>query len=220
MKTSFLVFAFSIFAIAAYCQYTPTPLQRREVPPPAQETEEPKTGFDVNKIFVGGSIGLGLGFGNVNSSWSVGAFPQIGYSITDWFDAGLVFNANYNSQKYNYSNATEKYTSFNYGTGAFVRAFPIKSFFVQAQPEINWIAYKIASTGQPTLKTTIEAPSLLLGLGFGQRLVGQSGFFTTIMIDVLSDPNSPYRAYGNGGILPVLRAGFYVYLGKKGQGGN
>lgn len=210
-----LFFLLLFISATAIAQYAPvTPLNNRPIPQ-EEDSATVKKGFDPNKVFVGGSIGLGLGFGSVNSNWSIGGFPQIGYSLTDWFDAGIIFNANYNSQKYDNSNYVEKYTSFNYGTGAFVRAFPFKSIFVQAQPELNWIKYKISGTGQPTQKTTVNAASLLLGVGFGQRMVGQSGFFTTLMIDVLSDPNSPYRNFGGGGIIPILRGGFYVYLGKR-----
>jgi hypothetical protein len=177
-----------------------------EAPP-----EDPK-GFDLNKVFVGGSVGLGLGFGSVNSSWGIGAYPQIGYSLADWVDAGIIFNANFNSQKYNNGSGDYKTTSFNYGTGAFVRLFPFKSFFIQAQPEVNWIAYKEKYQGE-TNKVTVNAPSMLVGVGFGQRMTGESGFFTTIMIDVLTERYSPYRNYDNS-IIPVVRAGYYVYLGR------
>ena len=206
---------FLLIGAIANAQYTPvTPLNNKREEPEQNETEERK-GFDPNKVFVGGSIGLGLGFGSYNSSWSVGGFPQIGYSLTDWLDAGVIFNANFNSQKYDLGNgyASQKYTSFNYGTGVFARAFPFRSFFVQAQPEYNWTTFKIKSEGQLINKETVHAPSLLVGVGFGQRMVGQSGFFTTLMIDVMSDRNSPYRDYNSGGIIPILRGGFYVYLG-------
>lgn len=179
-----------------------------------EEVEEPASKFDVNRIFVGGSIGLGIGsIGGNSNSWSIGGFPQVGYSLTNWLDAGLIFNANYFSQRY----FEDKYSNFHYGTGVFLRGFPFKSVFLQVQPEYNWISSKLRSEGFPDVKQTVKAPSLLVGIGYGQRMVGQAGFFTTLMFDVMTDPNSPYRDQYNS-IIPILRGGFYVYLkGKKGR---
>ena len=81
-------------------------------------------GFKKENVFLGGSISLGFGSGN----FGVGTNPEIGYSLSQWLDGGVVFNLNYNSQRYYdaYSGADiGKVSSFNYGAGVFVRAYPV-----------------------------------------------------------------------------------------------
>ncbi|HMP92765.1 MAG TPA: hypothetical protein PKD90_07835, partial [Phnomibacter sp.] len=158
-----------------------------------QDEGEPK-GFNPNRVFVGGSVGLGFG-GGVGSSFALGLFPQVGYSITPWFDAGLAINLNYTTLKYNdpgFGRVTQN--SLNYGGGMFVRAFPIRNVFLQVQPEYNWISYTLKSPSiNNPIKQTVSAPSVLLGGGYGGRVVGQTGFFTMITFDGLKNINSPYR---------------------------
>ena len=181
--------------------------------PASDGKPEPVKGFDLNKLFVGGSIGLGYGGGSGGSSFFIGGFPQVGYSVLNWLDAGISFNASFTNIKY--SAIDVKQNSFNYGAGVFVRGFPFNGFFIQAQPEYNWIKYKYKDPYN-TEKATVHASSLLLGVGYGTRDVGRSGFFTVIMIDALSNQYSPYRdTYNN--IIPVIRGGFYVYLRPKSQ---
>jgi hypothetical protein len=50
-----------------------------------------------------------------------------------------------------------------------------------------------------------------LGIGYGRRVVGQNGFYIALLFDALDNVNSPYNdAFGHP--LPVLRAGFDIYL--------
>ena len=173
------------------------------------------TGFSKENLFVGGSLSLGFGSYNFN----VGGGPEIGYSLNKWLDAGVLVNLNYNSERADpngYYNANIRYRSFNYGAGAFARAFPLPFLFFQVQPEYNWIDYnaKSMSTGASASYST-KAPSLLLGIGYGQRVVGQGSFFISLMFDAISNQNSPYRDR-NGGVLPVIKAGFDVYLHHRG----
>src|SRR6478609_11651715 len=81
------------------------------------------SGFKKEKVFLGGALSLGFGSG----SFAVGGNPEIGYSLTRWLDAGLVFNINYYSQTlYDYYPGQNlKSTSFNYGGGIFTRAYPL-----------------------------------------------------------------------------------------------
>src|ERR1700749_3110994 len=97
-------------------------------------------GFKKDHVFLGGAISLGFGSG----SFAVGANPEIGYSVAKWLDAGLIFNINYYSQTlYDYAGPGQdlKTSSFNYGGGAFLRAYPVPFIFLQLQPEYNWISY-------------------------------------------------------------------------------
>ena len=175
------------------------------------EGGEGNSGFRKDNIFIGGSISLGFGSG----SFGIGATPEVGYSFSQWLDGGLVFNLNYNSQKYDYNYDylyDGKVSSFNYGAGVFLRAYPVHFLFLQIQPEQNWIVYKDKSyIYNVSGKTTVNATSLIGGVGYSQRIIGQSNFYTMLGIDLLNNINSPYRdAYG--GAIPIIRAGFNFYL--------
>lgn len=168
-------------------------------------------GFDVNRIFVGGSINVGFS----SYSFQAGAVPEIGYSITDWLDAGLGININYTSERADpYYNGNVRYRTFNYGGGPFFRVYPIRFLFIQGQFEHNWITQKarLMDNGgydYPDFKSTSN--SLIAGVGYTQRVVGQSSFYTMIGIDLLNDTYSPYKDY-NGRAYPIIRAGFNFYL--------
>ena len=78
------------------------------------------------------------------------------------------------------------------------------------------------TVGGPEEKYREEAPSFLAGIGYGGRVIGQSGFFTVLMFDLGNNTSSPYinsgiDNYGNiqRSRLPILRTGFNVYLGPK-----
>jgi hypothetical protein len=161
-------------------------------------------GFKKENVFLGGSISLGFSSG----SFGIGANPEIGYSVAQWLDAGVALNVNYNSQRDYYYDV--KYSSFNYGAGVFVRAYPLPFLFVQLQPEQNWISY---NTKYSTLidKQTVNATSLIGGVGYSQRVVGQASTFFMIGLDLINDVNSPYND-GYGHAQPIIRGGFDVYL--------
>ncbi|MHA4808164.1 hypothetical protein ACX0G9_08650 [Flavitalea flava] len=173
--------------------------------------EGPPTGFSKQNLFVGGSLSLGFG----SYSFNVGGTPEIGYSLNNWLDAGVLVNINYNSIRAdpNY-NGNIRTRSFNYGGGVFARAYPLPFLFLTVQPEYNLINYNQkdmnpGATG--TYSQNTNATSLLLGIGYGQRVVGQSGFYIALMFDALTSKYSPYRDY-NGAAVPIVRAGFDFYL--------
>jgi hypothetical protein len=174
-------------------------------------TDDDGSGFRKENLFIGGSLQLGLGSYN----FDVGVNPEIGLSLNRWLDVGVVANFLYSSQSTipYYSDISSK--EFVYGGGVFGRAYVLPFLFLTAQPEFNWTNVKETdqSSGE-TSTASANAPSLLLGLGYGRRIVGQNAFFIALMFDVLQNVNSPYNdAYGHP--LPVLRAGFDFYLGKK-----
>jgi hypothetical protein len=178
---------------------------------PAYGPDEGKKGFKKENIFIGGGITLGF----ASNTFQIGASPEVGYSIAQWLDAGLGFNFNYASQKADpdyYYNDNTRYHSFNYGGGPFVRLFPVRFLFVQAQLEENWIKVNTKNyNANYTDERTYQATSLIAAIGYGQRIIGQSSFYTMIGLDLMRDPNSPYRDYNNTAI-PIIRAGFDFYL--------
>src|ERR1700732_440847 len=144
--------------------------------------EAPSTGFNKENLFVGGSLSLGFGSYNFN----VGGTPEIGYSLNKWLDAGVLMNLNYNSERANPYNYNVRYRSFNYGAGAFARAYPLPFLFLQVQPEYNWINFNAKDMNSgATASYTSNAPSLLLGVGYGQRVIGQANFFISLLFDVM-----------------------------------
>jgi hypothetical protein len=164
-------------------------------------------GFQQDHVFLGGALSLGFGSG----SFAVGGNPEIGYSLSQWFDAGLIFNLNYYSQTiYGDANTSYKQSSFNYGGGVFARAYPLPFLFLQIQPEHNWISYS-SSYGNQTDQQTYSSNSLIGAIGYGQRVVGQGSYFFLIGLDLLTDPNSPYLDYYHHP-YPIIRGGFDIYL--------
>jgi hypothetical protein len=175
--------------------------------------DEDNFGFNKRSLFIGGTLGLGV----VNSSFTAGATPEIGFTAKKWLDVGALVNINYYSQpadpNYYYNNNTRT-RSFNYGIGAFGRIYPCHFLFVTAQPELNFVSTNYKYFGSPvsTASFQTQAVSLLLGAGYCERIAGRSNFYIAIMFDALSDPNSPYRDAYTNAIVPIYKAGFDIYL--------
>jgi hypothetical protein len=181
---------------------------------PTTPTDEGSKGFKKQNIFIGGALNLGF----ASNTFQIGAVPEIGYSIAQWLDAGLGLNINYYAEKADpYYNGNVQYHNLNYGGGPFIRLYPLRFIFLQAQFEANWI--KVNQKDMNTnysYENTFNSTSLIGGIGYVQRVVGQGSFYTMIGMDLLNNPNSPYRnSYG--GAIPIIRAGFNFYL-KPGHG--
>lgn len=162
--------------------------------------ESKKTNF-----FTGGSVSFGLG----TYSFNAGLHPHFGYTLNKWIDVAGVVNFEYNSQRDYYNN---KYHNTTEGLGVFTRIFPVRFAFLQIQPEYNFITQKAIQPGAPTITSHLQAPSLLLGIGYTPSRSSKNTFsYFTLMIDVLKNINSPYvDGYGNS--LPIIRAGFNIGL--------
>ncbi|MGI8950450.1 MAG: hypothetical protein ACR2FN_02585 [Chitinophagaceae bacterium] len=177
--------------------------------PPTYSGDDGSKGFKKENVFIGGSLSVGF----ASDIFSVGGNPEIGYSIAQWLDAGIAINLNYSSERadpyYNYNVRTR---SFNYGGGIFIRAYPVRFLFLELQPEENWIhqTQKDFNSGLQG-SITVNSTSLIGGIGYTQRIVGQASFYTLIGIDLLNNIYSPYRDY-NGAVVPIIRAGFDFYL--------
>ena len=59
----------------------------------AQDEEEPKKGFDKEKLFFGGNFGLGFG----SNQTSINISPQVGYRFNKYLAAGAGINFVYAS---------------------------------------------------------------------------------------------------------------------------
>ena len=202
MKKKYLLLVIGIISV------TLTQAQR----PYTYESEEEKnSGFSSNRLFLGGSINLGIS----SNTFQLGAVPEIGYSITDWLDAGIGININYAAQRADpYLNGNVRYRTLNYGGGPFVRIYPLPFIFLQGQYEQNWIKQNAKDMNGPSgyeYEETFRSSSFIAGIGYTQRIVGQSSFYTMLGLDLMTDANSPYRDYNNAAI-PIIRVGFNFYL--------
>jgi len=178
----------------------------------AQQTEQPpkekSSKFQKERLFTGGSANIGFATG----STMLGITPQLGYSVTNWLDAGITFNLNYLSQK-DYTGYKIRQTT--YGPGAFGRLFPVNFLFATAQYEYNSMHIKNISNvpGTPVEKNSLNANSFLVGAGYagGRERGGNSYYYLSIMWDISGDPNSPYQDQ-DGRLSPVIRAGYNIGL--------
>ncbi|MCX8020934.1 MAG: hypothetical protein N2747_10620 [Chitinophagaceae bacterium] len=172
--------------------------------------DDDKKGWNPNRVFLG--TGLNLGFAN---GFIIGVNPEVGYSIGQVLDVGLATNINYITQRSNVANTSLRYLAL--GGGPFVRIWPVHQFFLGTQFEYNAITLKEVTNGTVTAKMKSSATSLLAGIGYGTRVIGQNQFYTSIMVDLLKHENSPYRDQFNR-MLPVFRTGFTIYLkGKRNE---
>lgn len=170
---------------------------------------------EYKRWFAGGSIVLGFA-GGTTSQFTIGGNPEIGYSLAKNFDAGICINTIYSSLRYFDQGFTVKQNNFNYGFGLFTRLHIGQQFFIQIQPELNTIKYKQTVDENPSYlnEGKLNSTSILAGVGYGTRVVGQTNFFTVILVDLRRELYSPYRS-NNGDIVPVIRGGFNFYFGKK-----
>jgi hypothetical protein len=121
-----------------------------------KSSDEKKGGFKKENLFTGGGAIVSVG----SYSTLLGASPVLGYSITKWLDAGIVFNYNYASSRavyYDYNTnryyVSDQKTRQNIlGPGIFARFYPVKFLFINVQVEHNYTTDKIIIPNQPTIK--------------------------------------------------------------------
>lgn len=167
------------------------------------QKEEREKGFKQDQLYIGTGINVGFSQG-----WVLGLNPEVGYSLNNFLDVGIATNINYITQ--NFGGGTS-YKFFAYGAGPYVRGWIINQFFITGQFEYNRISEK-SSNQYVTIKDAYTNPSILVGAGYGSRQIGRAQFFTSIMVDVLRKPNSPYVDQQTNTMLPIFRTGFMFYL--------
>ncbi len=173
--------------------------------------DEPiKRTFKKENLFTGGSVNASF----FNGTTSLGVNPHFGYSINRFLDVALSMNVSYISQRDNQFNG-DKLRQNILGPGAFVRIFPVKFLFAQAQYEHSFIKYKYiypSGSGQPSEKQRFEANSLLVGAGYTSGRDGRNSFgYVSILFDILRQQNSPYTDNNNRAI-PIFKVGYNIGL--------
>ena len=172
--------------------------------------EDEKKGFKKENLFTGGSVSLAF----YNNTFLIGASPVFGYSLGNWGDAGIVVNYSYTSYRdYNFI-LNDKLRQSVYGGGAFVKLYPVRFLFAQAQFEHNTIKQKFIPNIGVNQTYTINANSFLIGGGYTTGRYGKGGqpfYYLAVLFDVSGNINSPYTD-GLGRAIPIIRGGLQVPL--------
>ena len=175
------------------------------------EKEKEKKSFNKENFFTGGSLTASF----FNGATVLGLSPYFGYSFNKYMDAAVSINFTYTSQR-DYAEYGDKARQTVYGPGAFLRLYPVKFLFGQAQYEHSFIRFKYipAANGSflPSV-SNIDANSLLLGGGYtsGREEGSNTFYYFSILWDVAGVAKSPY-VDGLGRNFPVIRAGFNIGL--------
>lgn len=161
-------------------------------------------------LFTGGSLNVAF-FGN---TLMLGGSPVIGYSLTNFLDAGVVVNYNYTRYRDYDGILNDRLQQYIYGGGAFARLYPLRFLFLQAQVERNTIQQRYLPANGLAQRITVSAPSTLVGGGYCTGRQGRRGglfYYLSIMFDIAEDLNSPYTdAYGRS--IPIVRGGIQIPL--------
>ena len=175
-----------------------------------KEEKEERT-FKEN-LFTGGSVSLAF----YNNTFLIGGNPVLGYSLTNWADAGLVINYTYSSYRDVFV-FDDRLRQKVYGGGVFAKLYPVRFLFAQAQVEHNFIRQKYIpnpNSGGVNTKAKYEANSVLVGGGYTSGRWGRGGgpfYYLAILFDVAKAENSPYTdAYGR--VIPIIRGGLQIPL--------
>lgn len=178
----------------------------------AQKEDDEKKGlFKKENCFTGGTMNVSFG----NQFTSLGISPFFGYSINRFVDVAATVGINYISQR-DWDELGDKLKQTVYGPGAFVRVFPLKFLFAQAQYEYNFINYKYvfpSTYGLPSEKIKYRSSSLLVGGGIAidRDRYNNSYYYISVLWDVTKDINSPYIDNQNRAV-PIFRAGYNIAL--------
>jgi hypothetical protein len=186
----------------------------------AQDKEPAKEkGFKKENLFVGGSVQASFFSGGT----ILGINPMFGYKLSNWVDAGAVFNYVYSGQR-DVIYLNDKLRQHVYGPGAFMRIYPVRMLFLQGQFEHNFTNVHYSDVYGTKQKFKYDANSLLVGGGFAQGRDPSSNtfYYICLLVDVLKNKNSPYvdNVYNNGvlvrtDLVPIVRAGVNVGLFEK-----
>jgi hypothetical protein len=201
MKNIFILMLATFFFIQVNAQ---------EDVPEKEEKSEKTRGFKKQNLFTGGGISLGFS----NGTTSLGLIPHFGYSLNKYIDVAASLNFNYISQR-DFNVFGDKLRQTIIAPGAFVRLFPVKFLFAQAQYEHSFIKLKYHpadNSGFISFTEKFEGNSLLVGAGYAQgRDDGNTFYYLSLMFDVGKSRYSPYKDE-LGRNIPIIKAGINVAL--------
>ena len=152
-----------------------------------------KRGFDPNRLFTGG--GLGLQFGTVTL---IDVSPHIGYYLTDALALGLGGTYQY----YRYKDRYYEYSTDIYGGRLFARYYLFENLFLHG--EYEYLSYEAALVDPFSYFTgdtkRVGIDSYLVGGGYRQPL-GANSYVNLLVLWNLNE--TLYTPYDN----PIIRMG-------------
>lgn len=165
-----------------------------------------KSGFDPNRLILGGGFDGGGGSG----IFALGVSPLVGYRVTNHFSAGVQLGYQYmwvkNGQWAMDGNSGQiLYKNLNYhivSPGVWARMLLFSNVFLMTQYEHNIYSYKgyvTSTSGLTARRQWDKSASLLLGAGLRQPISNNSSFVIMAFYDVLQNIkyNQRIDAQGN-----------------------
>ena len=174
----------------------------------AQSKDSNGSGIYLDDLFTGGTANMSFG----ENSATVGISPCFGISLTKYVEVAVNVNVNYATQRNIGPYNIGKLRQMVFGPGAFIRLFPAKFFFLQAQYERNVMQTKYYDIIDDSYN--ISANSLLVGAGIASGKnypEKKSYYYFSVLWDVLKSTNSPYLDNTKTPV-PIIRAGYNISL--------
>jgi hypothetical protein len=167
------------------------------------KNKKKKTGYDPDKLVLGGGINLAFGSGYAN----LGASPIVGYRFMKKFSAGVGLGYQY----YKYPSYVDPSNNVHFDymniiyPNVWARYFVFRNIFLTSTYE-----YDIINLREPLdrfgnlneTRTKVTNSCMLLGLGLRQSLGGRVSFYGELFYDLLQGDYSPYPKSS-----PALRFG-------------
>ena len=135
-----------------------------------------------NPVYYGGNIGLSFG-----SYFRIAIMPLVGYKLSPKASVGLKLGYEYIEDK----RYDPKLTASNYGASIFGRYRVVPQVYLHA--EFAYYSYKYKLSDLESDRTWV--PFLYLGGGYIQPVGPNVALFVEVLVDVLQDANSPYKAW-------------------------
>jgi len=152
----------------------------------SQNSDNPYKGLPFKeRITIGGDLGLSFG----SQLTYIRIAPVLGYIVSPKFTVGAGPSFQYWEDR-RYAPSLE---TTIYGASTFGRYFVIEQLFLQAELEVlNLDEINFALGSDFSNRGRVTIPVFFVGGGYSQRSAGGSGFFVSIMYDLIGDLNSPY----------------------------
>ena len=152
----------------------------------AQKSDNPYKGVAfIDRITIGGDLGLSFG----NQLTYIRVAPVLGYIV----NPKLTIGAGPSFQYWEDRRFIPSLKTTIYGGSTFGRYFILEQFFLQAEFEVlNLEEINFAPTSDFSSRDRVTIPVFFVGGGYSQRTSNGSGFFVSLMYDVIGDLNSPY----------------------------
>jgi len=152
----------------------------------AQKSDNPYKGVAFkDRITIGGDLGLSFG----NQLTYIRVAPVFGYIV----NPKLTIGAGPSFQYWEDRRPIPSLETTIYGGSTFGRYFVLEQIFLQAEFEVlNLDEINFSPTSDFSGRDRVTIPVFFVGGGYSQRTAGGSGFFISLMYDLIGDLNSPY----------------------------